>query len=111
MSRPPKDLEADERERLLLSRELNEAYEADCRVRCWKIGVPVLATLACILCMYTCEDCLVGVMVFCVVMCFADWVLVIVFFVSLVLLVTKHPMDSKLMHRLANAGYEFIKSE
>lgn len=111
MSRALEDLEADEREKLLLARDLNDAYESNIRVRAWKIGVPMIATLACILCMYACEDCLIGVMVFCVAMCFADWVLVLVFFVSLILLISRHPMDSKVLHRLANAGYEFIKSE
>jgi uncharacterized membrane protein len=104
-------LDPEERERLLASREENEAYELAFRVRLWKIGVPAFATLACIVCLYTCEDCLIGVMIFCVALCFMDWVLVLVFIVSLVLLIMRHPMDSKSMHRVINAGYEFIKTE
>jgi hypothetical protein len=93
------------------TRRKNEAYEAACRLRLWEIGTPAFAVFACVLCLYVCEDCLLGVMVFCAALCFKDWVLVIVFFTSLVLLLARHPMDSKTMHRITDAGYVFLKPE
>jgi hypothetical protein len=96
---------------LLSNKKLNDAYESACRVRMWAIGVPALATLACIACMYYCEDCLIGVMIFCVVLCFKDWVLVLVFFVSLALFIAKHPLNSSTVHKLTDVGFEFVKSE
>ena len=89
----------------------NEAYDAACRARVWAIGVPSLATLACVLCLYVCEDCLVGVMVFCAALCFRDWVLVLVFWTSLALLVIRHPMDTSTFHRVSNAAFEFVRTE
>jgi hypothetical protein len=96
---------------LLSSKKLNEAYESACRARMWAVGVPALATLACIACMYYCEDCLIGVMIFCIVLCFKDWVLVLVFIVSLALFIMKHPLNSKTVHKIADVGFEFVKSE
>ena len=96
---------------LLSNKKLNEAYESACRVRIWAVGVPLLATLSCIACMYLCEDCLIGVMIFCIVLCFKDWVLVLVFIVSLALYVIKHPLNSQTVHKISDAGFEFIKSE
>lgn len=93
------------------ARLTNEAYDSACRARMWAIGVPALATLACVLCLYTCEDCLIGVMVFCAALCFRDWVLVLVFWTSLALLVIRHPMDTGTLHRVSNAAFEFIKTE
>lgn len=89
----------------------NEAYDTACRARMWAIGVPSLATLACVLCLYVCEDCLVGVMVFCAALCFRDWVLVLVFWTSLALLVIRHPMDTSTLHRVSNAAFEFVRTD
>lgn len=87
----------------------NKLYESACRARMWEIGIPAGATLACVLCLYVCEDCLLGVMLFCVALCFKDWVLVLVFFVSLGLFVMRHPMDSHTLHRVAKAGFVFVE--
>jgi hypothetical protein len=89
----------------------NLAYESACRVRMWQIGVPALATLACVLCLYVCEDCLIGVMVFCVLLGFKDCVLVLVFLVSFFLLVARHPMDTKTVTWIAKTGYTLVKTE
>ena len=95
----------DETDRLIKeTRQKNEAYEAACRMRLWEIGTPAFAVFACVRCLSVCEDCLLGVMVFCAALCFKDWVLVIVFFTSLFLLLARHPMDSKTMHRITDAG-------
>jgi hypothetical protein len=107
----PLSVEDDEESRLLSVSKLNKAYESKCWLRMWEIGIPAFATLACIVCMYVCENCLIGVMLFCVLLCFKDWVLVLVFFVSLGLFIAKHPLDSHSMHKIANAGYEIVKSE
>ena len=101
----------DDHKSLVTARLKNEAYESACRARMWAIGVPAFATLACVLCLYTCEDCLIGVMVFCAALCFRDWVLVLVFWTSLALLVIRHPMDTNTLHRVSNAAFEFIKTE
>jgi hypothetical protein len=77
----------------------------------WAIGVPAFATLACVLCLYVCEDCLIGVMVFCAALCFRDWVLVLVFWTSLALLLIRHPMDPGTLHRASNAAFEFVRTE
>ena len=87
------------------------AYEAACRARMWQLGVPAFATLACIVCLYVCEDCLLGVMLFCVALGFRDCVLVLVFFVSLGLLVARHPMDSKTVTWIAKTGYTLVRTE
>lgn len=89
----------------------DQAYESRCRVRAWQIGVPVFATLACILCLFLCENCLFGVMLFCVILCFRDPVLVLVFFVSLGLLIVRHPIPSTTVHRVMDAGYILVKPE
>ena len=88
-----------------------EAYENQCRLRAWEIGVPAFAVLACIICLYTCEDCLLGVMLFCAVLCFKDWILVLVFITSLVLYASRHPIAPATMHHITNAAFEFIKTE
>jgi hypothetical protein len=110
MSTPSHD-DDDVEAHLLSSKKLNEAYENACKVRLWTIGVPAFATLACVLCLYLCEDCLLGVMIFCVVLCFKDWVLVLVFIVSLALFAIRHPLNSGTVHKIADAGFEFIKTE
>jgi hypothetical protein len=89
----------------------NDAYESQCRVRMWQIGVPLFATLACILCLLLCENCLLGVMLFCVLLCFRDPVLVLVFFVSLGLLLVRHPVASHTVHRVVDAGFVLMKPE
>lgn len=88
-----------------------QAYETQCRIRAWEVGVPALAVLACIVCLYTCEDCLLGVMLFCAVLCCKDWILVLVFVTSLVLYLAKHPMQPNTMHHISNAAFEFVQSE
>jgi hypothetical protein len=103
--------DVDEEALLLSSTSLNKAYDTRCNTRLWEVGIPAFATLACILCLYVCEDCLFGVMLFCLLLCFKDWVLVLVFFVALGLLVARHPLQSETLHRLANAGYEIIKTD
>lgn len=105
------DKESDEAQLLKRSIMQNEAYDTACRARMWAIGVPSLATLACVLCLYVCEDCLVGVMVFCAALCFRDWVLVLVFWTSLALLVIRHPMDTSTLHRVSNAAFEFVRTD
>ena len=92
-------------------RRQNEAYDRNMRLRVWEIGVPALATLACVVCLYTCENCLVGVMLFCALLCCKDWVLVLVFVTSLVLLLIRHPVDSGTMHHISNAAIELAKSQ
>ena len=88
-----------------------EEYDRRCRLRAWEIGVPALAVIACIICLYTCEDCLLGVMLFCAVLCFKDWILVLVFITSLVLYISRHPMPSSTVHHITNAAFEFIRSD
>jgi hypothetical protein len=107
------DNENDEESGLLLeeTERRNRLYESACRARMWEIGIPAGATLACVLCLYVCEDCLLGVMLFCVALCFKDWVLVLVFFVSLGLFIMRHPMDSHVIHRVAKAGFTFIEAD
>jgi hypothetical protein len=92
-------------------RRQNEAYERNLRLRVWEIGVPALATLACVVCLYTCENCLVGVMLFCALLCCKDWVLVLVFVTSLILLLIRHPVDPGTMHHISNAAMELAKSQ
>ena len=89
----------------------NLAYESACRARMWQIGVPAVAILACIVCLYVCEDCLIGVMVFCVLLGFRDCVLVLVFIVSLLLLLARHPMDTKTVTWIAKTGYTLVKTD
>lgn len=89
----------------------NEAYESQCRVRMWQIGVPLLATLACVLCLFLCENCLLGVMLFCVILCFRDPVLILVFIVSLGLLLVRHPVASHTVQRVVDAGIVLLKPE
>lgn len=89
----------------------NEEQERNLRLRIWEIGVPALATLACVLCIYTCENCLIGVMLFCALLCCKDWVLVLVFLTSLVLLMIRHPMNTGTMHHISNAAIELAKSD
>lgn len=89
----------------------NEAYESQCRIRAWQIGIPLIATLACILCLFLCENCLIGVMLFCVLLCFRDPVLVLVFFVSLGLLIIRHPVASHTVQRVVDAGFVLMKPE
>lgn len=89
----------------------NEAYESQCRVRMWQIAVPVIATLACILCLFLCENCLFGVMLFCALLCFRDLVLVLVFFVSLGLLLIRHPIGTHTVQRVVDAGFVLVKPE
>ena len=89
----------------------NLAYESACRARMWQIGVPAVAILACIVCLYVCEDCLIGVMVFCVLLGFRDCVLVLVFIVSLILLLARHPMDTKTVTWIAKTGYTLVKTD
>lgn len=103
----------DEEAGLLIRKTIleNEAYESQCRVRMWQIGVPLFATLACILCLFLCENCLLGVMFFCVLLCFRDPVLVLVFFVSLGLLLVRHPVASHTVHRVVDAGFVLMKPE
>ncbi len=103
--------DTDEEALLLSSATLSKAYETRCNARLWELGIPAFATLACILCLYVCEDCLFGVMLFCLLLCFKDWVLVLVFFVALGLLMARHPFQTDTLHRLANAGYEIIKTD
>ena len=89
----------------------NEAYESGCRVRLWNLAVPAFATIACIVCLHVCEDCLLGVMLFCVLLCFRDAVLVLVFVVSLALLIVRHPIGASTTSRVMNAGYALVKPE
>lgn len=89
----------------------NAAYESTCRVRMWQIAVPALATIACILCLFLCENCLLGVMLFCVLLCFRDPVLVLVFFVSFGLLLIRHPIASHTVHRVVDAGFVLVRPE
>ena len=88
-----------------------EAHEARCKLRAWEIGIPALAVIACIVCLYTCEDCLLGVMLFCAVLCFKDWILVIVFITSLILYSSRHPMAPNTVHHITNAAFEFVKTD
>lgn len=88
-----------------------EAHEAQCRLRMWEVGVPLLAVGACIACMYACEDCLIGVMLFCAVLCFKDWVLVLVFITSLGLYMLRHPMGTNTIHHITNAAFEFVRTD
>jgi hypothetical protein len=101
----------DEEAGLLAEIRRNEAYESSCRARMWALAVPAFATIACIVCLYVCEDCLFGVMLFCVVLCFKDAVLVLVFVVSLALLIVRHPIGASTTHRVMNAGYALVKPE
>jgi hypothetical protein len=89
----------------------NQAYESMCRARMWQLGVPAFATLACVACLFLCEDCLFGVMLFCVLLCFKDLVLVLVFVVSLALLLIRHPMDTHTVHRVVDAGLVLVRPE
>jgi len=102
----------EEQNKVALARikEQNKAYERNIRLRFWEVGVPALATLACIACLYWCESCLLGVMLFCLLLCCKDWILVLVFITSLLLFVSRHPVDTGTMHRLSEAAYEFSKS-
>jgi len=107
---PEKDDDEEAQRRLLDETDKrNKVYESACRARMWEIGVPAFATLACVLCLYVCEDCLLGVMVFCVALCFKDWVLVLVFFVSLGLFIMRHPMDPGTVQRVVRAGYTLVE--
>ena len=109
---PEKDDDEEAQRRLLDETDKrNTVYESACRARMWEIGVPAFATLACVLCLYVCEDCLIGVMVFCAALCFRDWVLVLVFWTSLALLLIRHPMDPGTLHRASNAAFEFVRTE
>jgi hypothetical protein len=102
----------DEETALLTETErATRAYEDACRLRMWQIGVPALATLACILCLYFCEKCLFGVMLFCVLLCFKDMVLVLVFVVSAALLIIRHPMNTHTMYRVVDAGMVLVRSD
>jgi hypothetical protein len=103
----------DDPERALLNKSIlrDEAYASACRARMWQIGVPLVATLACVLCLYVCEDCLIGVMIFCVALGFRDCVLVLVFVTSLVLLIARHPMDTKTVTWIAKTGYTIVKTD
>jgi hypothetical protein len=105
------DEEAQQLLLLEVTEKRNRLYESACRARLWEIGIPAFATLACVACLYVCEDCLLGVMLFCAALCFKDWVLVLVFFVSLGLFVMRHPVDTHTMHRVATAGYTFMQTE
>lgn len=106
------DGEHDEEAALLRKTILaNEAYESHCRVRVWQLGVPLVATLACILCLVLCENCLLGVMLFCVLLCFRDPVLILVFLVSLGLLLIKHPVAPHTVNRVVDAGFVLLKPE
>jgi hypothetical protein len=89
----------------------DQAYESACRARMWQLGVPAFATLACVACLFVCEDCLFGVMLFCVLLCFKDLVLVLVFVVSLALLLIRHPMDTRTAQRVVDAGIVLVKSD
>ncbi len=103
----------DDPERALLTKNIlrDKAYENHCRARMWQIGVPAFATLACVLCLYVCEDCLIGVMIFCVALGFRDCVLVLVFVVSLLLLIVRHPMDNKTVTWIARTGYTLVRAD
>lgn len=101
----------EEKASLARVRAQNDVYERNMRFRCWEIGVPVLATLACIACFYWCESCLLGVMLFCILLCCKDWVLVLVFITSLLLFISRHPVDKSTMHHITDAAIEFSKSE
>ena len=89
----------------------NSVNEGQFRARMCQIGVPLFATLACVLCLFLCENCLFGVMLFCVLLCFRDPVLVLVFFVSLGLLLIRHPVASHTIHRVVDAGFVLKKPE
>lgn len=103
----------DDEEAALLQQNIlrDQAYESACRTRMWQLGIPTFATLACIACLYFCEDCLFGVMLFCVLLCFRDPVLVLVFVVSFALLLIRHPMDTRTIHRVVNAGLVLVRPE
>jgi hypothetical protein len=104
--------DADSEEAGLLETErANKAYESACRLRIWQVGVPAVATIACVLCLYFCETCLYGVMLFCALLCFKDMVLVLVFFVSLGLLLVRHPIDTHTVHRVVDAGIVLVRQE
>lgn len=109
----PQHSDMDDEEASLLRKSIlaNEAYESQCRVRMWQIGVPAIATIACVLCLFLCERCLLGVMLFCAILCFRDPVLVLVFFVSLGLLIIRHPMESHTVQRVVDAGFVLVKPE
>jgi len=100
--------ESDELARL---QRQNETLERNLRLKAWHIGIPALATLACVLCLYACENCLIGVMLFCAVLCCKDWVLVLVFCTSLVLLLIRHPPDTGTVHHLTNAAIALARAE
>ena len=109
----PHQNDTDDEEAGLLRKKIlaDKAYESHCRVRLWQIGVPAFATIACVLCLVLCENCLLGVMVFCAVLCFRDPVLVLVFFVSLGLLLVRHPVASHTVQRVVDAGFVLVKPE
>lgn len=107
---PVDDPEGDEKLTQAQRRRI-EAYENQCRMRLWELGVPALAVLACIVCLYACEDCLIGVMLFCAVLCFKDWVLVIVFITSVVLYAFRHPLGSSAVRHITNAAFEFVRTD
>lgn len=102
-----------ERDDLLVTRltKQNELYEKNLRLRLWEIGVPAFATFACIACLYWCESCLLGVMLFCALLCCKDWVLVLVFVTSLLLFISRHPLDTQTVHHLTNAAIELARTE
>lgn len=105
--------ETDDEEAALLRKNIlrNQEIESRCRTRMWQLGIPAFATIACVMCLFVCEDCLFGVMVFCVLLCFRDPVLVLVFVVSFALLLIRHPMDTHTVRRVVNAGLVLVRPE
>jgi hypothetical protein len=51
------------------------------------------------------------VMLFCVLLCFKDMVLVLVFIVSAALLIIRHPMNTHTMYRVVDAGMVLVRSD
>jgi hypothetical protein len=52
-----------------------------------------------------------GVMLFCALLCCKDWVLVLVFVTSLLLFISRHPLDTQTVHHLTNAAIELARTE
>lgn len=105
--------ETDDEQAVLLKKQILRDLEIDsrCRARMWQLGVPAFATIACVMCLFLCEDCLFGVMLFCVLLCFRDPVLVLVFIVSFALVLIRHPMDTHTVRRVVNAGLVLVRPE
>ena len=112
-NREADQVETDDEEAALLRKSIlqSQDIESRCRIRMWQLGIPAFATIACLVSLFVCEDCLFGVMLFCVLLCFRDPVLVLVFVVSFALLLIRHPMDTHTVRRVVNAGLVLVRPE